>query len=304
MKANQKARPCRIAILSQDPTLYSTRRLKEAAAKAGHEVRLIDYLRCTLAVRSGKPQIVYQGDTLEDIDAVIARVGATYTAFGAAVVRHCETMGIYTANRSDAILSARDKLRSLQILSSTGIGMPLTGYAHASQDHNALTGLVGTAPLVIKLVEGTQGIGVVLAETEGAAKSVIEAFRGLGANFLVQEFIKESAGQDLRCFVVGGKVVAAMLRKASGDEFRANIHRGASAEPATLSAAETETAVKAAAALGLEIAGVDMLRSTRGPLVIEVNASPGLEGIEKTTGVDVAGAIISQVALQALSSAR
>ena len=294
--------PLRMAILSQDPTLYSTRRLKEAALAAGHDVRLVDYLRCCLVVKSGKPEITYQGVTLGGLNAVIARVGASYTGFGATVVRQFEAMGVYTANRSDAILSARDKLRSLQVLSQAGIGMPLTGHAHANMDHAELMRMVGGAPMVIKLVEGTQGIGVVLADTDSAAKSVIEAFRGLDADFLVQEFIKESSGQDLRCFVVGGKVVAAMLRKASGDEFRANIHRGASAETATLTAEETRTAIESARALGLDIAGVDMLRSKRGPLVIEVNASPGLEGIEKTTGVDVAGEIIKWVTAKALRS--
>lgn len=233
---------------------------------------------------------------IEDYDVVIPRIGTGNTAYGTAVVRQFELMGTWASNSAESILNARDKLRSLQILSSAGVGMPTTGYAHSTQDHAALISHVGGAPLVIKLVEGTQGIGVVLADTASAAKSVIEAFRSLDADILVQEFIKESAGQDLRCFVVGGKVVAAMLRKASGGEFRANIHRGATAEAAQLSDAETETALRAANALGLDIAGVDMLRSSRGPLVIEVNASPGLEGIEKNTGVDVAGAIIKHVA--------
>lgn len=286
----------RIAILSQDPTLYSTRRLREAADELGHDVKLINYMRCTVHVRTGTPQISYQGDMIEDYDVVIPRIGTGNTAYGTAVVRQFELMGTWASNSAESILNARDKLRSLQILSSAGVGMPTTGYAHSTQDHAALISHVGGAPLVIKLVEGTQGIGVVLADTASAAKSVIEAFRSLDADILVQEFIKESAGQDLRCFVVGGKVVAAMLRKASGGEFRANIHRGATAEAAQLSDAETETALRAANALGLDIAGVDMLRSSRGPLVIEVNASPGLEGIEKNTGVDVAGAIIKHVA--------
>jgi ribosomal protein S6--L-glutamate ligase len=286
----------RIAILSQDPTLYSTRRLREAADELGHDVKLINYMRCTVHVRTGTPQISYQGDMIEDYDVVIPRIGTGNTAYGTAVVRQFELMGTWASNSAESILNARDKLRSLQILSSAGVGMPTTGYAHSTQDHAALISHVGGAPLVIKLVEGTQGIGVVLADTASAAKSVIEAFRSLDADILVQEFIKESAGQDLRCFVVGGKVVAAMLRKASGGEFRANIHRGATAEAAQLSDAETETSLRAAKALGLDIAGVDMLRSSRGPLVIEVNASPGLEGIEKNTGVDVAGAIIKHVA--------
>jgi ribosomal protein S6--L-glutamate ligase len=286
----------RIAILSQDPTLYSTRRLREVADELGHDVKLINYMRCTVHVRTGTPQISYQGDMIEEYDVVIPRIGTGNTAYGTAVVRQFELMGTWASNSAESILNARDKLRSLQILSSAGVGMPTTGYAHSTQDHATLISHVGGAPLVIKLVEGTQGIGVVLADTASAAKSVIEAFRSLDADILVQEFIKESAGQDLRCFVVGGKVVAAMLRKASGGEFRANIHRGATAEAAQLSDAETETALRAAKALGLDIAGVDMLRSSRGPLVIEVNASPGLEGIEKNTGVDVAGAIIKHVA--------
>jgi ribosomal protein S6--L-glutamate ligase len=285
-----------IAILSTDPTLYSTRRLKEAAIAAGISVRLVDYLRCCLIVRSGKPEVLYQGHTVEGMHAVIPRIGASYTGFGTSVVRQFEVMGVFAANSSDAILSARDKLRSLQVLSQAGIQMPVTGHAHANQDHTDLIQIVGNAPIVIKLVEGTQGIGVVLADTDSAAKSVVEAFRGLNADFLVQEFVKEASGQDLRCFVVGGKVVAAMVRKASGNEFRANIHRGASAEPAKLTQEESIAAVASARALGLDIAGVDMLRSRRGPLVIEVNASPGLEGIEKTTGVDVAGEIIKWVA--------
>lgn len=290
----------RIAILSQDPTLYSTRRLREAADELGYPVRIIDYLRCTMHVEAGKPQVSYQDNLLDEFDAVIPRIGVKHTGYGTAVVRQFELMGIHAANNSGAILNARDKLRSLQILASHKVGLPITGYAHSPQDHHGLIRLVGGAPLVIKLVEGTQGIGVVLADTESAAKSVIEAFRGLDANILVQEFVKEAAGQDLRCFVVGGKVVAAMVRKATGNEFRANMHRGATAEVATLSAAETKTALLAAKVLGLEVAGVDMLRSARGPLVIEVNASPGLEGIEKTTGVDVAGAIIRYVAQAAM----
>ena len=285
----------RIAILSQDPTLYSTRRLREAAEEQGHDVKLMNYMRCTIHIRAGAPRISYQGDEIENYDAVIARIGTGNTAYGTAVVRQFELMGIHASNSAAAILNARDKLRCLQILAGAGIGMPATGYAHSTQDQAALVPLVGGAPLVIKLLEGTQGIGVVLADTASAAKSVMEAFRSLDANILVQEFVKESAGQDLRCFVVGGKVVAAMLRKASGGDFRANIHRGATAEAATLSGQETQTALRAAGALGLEVAGVDMLRSSRGPLVIEVNASPGLEGIEKATGVDVAGAIVNFV---------
>lgn len=282
----------RLAILSQDPTLYSTRRLKEAAQELGLDVRLIDYLRCTMTVKAGEPEIYYQGRPLVNIQAIIPRIGTGNTIYGTAVVRHFELLGTATLNSSQAILTARDKLRSLQILSREGVGIPVTGYAHSPLDHSRIIDTVGGAPLVIKLLEGTHGIGVVLAETKNAAQSVIEAFRGLNANIMVQEFIKEAAGEDIRCFVVENEVVAAMVRKSSSSDFRANMHRGATAEATTLNAEETRTALQAAKALGLNVAGVDMLRSARGPLVIEVNASPGLEGIEKTTGIDVAKAMV------------
>lgn len=282
----------RIAILSQDASLYSTRRLREAGDERGHHVRVIDYLRCYMNITAHKPQVVYQGKPLEDFDAVIPRIGASKTFYGTAVVRQFEVMGVFTANESQAISRSRDKLRCLQILSREGIGLPVTGFANSTQDIDGLIDIVGGAPLVIKLLEGTQGIGVVLAETHQAAKSVIEAFRGLDANILVQEFIKEAGGMDVRCLLVDGKVVASMKRQGAEGEFRSNLHRGGKADKIKLTPEERSTAVRAAKAMGLRVAGVDMLRSNHGPVVMEVNSSPGLEGIEKATGVDVAGKII------------
>lgn len=285
----------KIAILSQDPSLYSTRRLKEAGETQGHDMRVINYLRCYMNITSRKPTIVYNGNPLENFDAIIPRIGASKTFYGTAVVRQFEVMGVFSANESQAISRSRDKLRCLQILAREGIGLPVTGFAHATQDIDGLIKTVGGAPLVIKLLEGTQGIGVVLAETTHAAKSVIEAFRGLDANILVQEFIKEAEGADLRCFVVGGRVVAAMKRQCAEGEFRSNLHRGGSADKVKLTPEEKSTAIRSAKAMGLSVAGVDMLRSHHGPVVIEVNSSPGLEGIEQATGVDVAGRIIEFV---------
>ncbi len=282
----------KIAILSQDASLYSTRRLKEAGEARGHEVQVINYLRCYMNITAHNPTVVYQGEILDNLDAIIPRIGASKTFYGTAVVRQFEVMGVFTANDSQAISRSRDKLRCLQILSRQGIGLPVTGFANSTQDIDGLIDIVGGAPLVIKLLEGTQGLGVVLAETHQAAKSVIEAFRGLDANILVQEFIKEAAGMDIRCFVIGDKVVAAMKRQSSGNEFRSNLHRGGTAEKVKLTPEERSIAVRAAKAMGLRVAGVDLLRSNHGPVVIEVNSSPGLEGIEEATGVDVAGKII------------
>lgn len=282
----------KIAILSRKSTLYSTRRLVEAAKRRGHEVRVIDPLRCYMNITSHRPLIHYKGEVLEGYDAVIPRIGASITFYGAAVLRQFEMMGIFPLNESVAITRARDKLRSLQLLSRKGIGLPATGFAHSPDDSQDLIKMVGGAPLVIKLLEGTQGIGVVLAETNQAAASVIEAFWGLRANILVQEFIKEAEGADIRCFVIGNKVVAAMKRQAKEGEFRSNLHRGGSAVATTLSSEERATAVRAAKAIGLNVAGVDILRSNRGPLVMEVNSSPGLEGIEKVSKKDVAGMIV------------
>ena len=282
----------KIAILSQKTGLHSTRRLIEAARTRGHSVRVIDTLRCYMNITSTKPGMHYKGEDLTGFDAVIPRVGASITFYGTAVVRQFEMMGVFSVNESVAIARARDKLRSLQLLSRAGVGLPVTGFAHSPDDIQDLIKMVGGAPLVIKLLEGTQGIGVVLAETKKAAESVIEAFFGLRANIMVQEFIKEAGGADIRCFVIGERVVAAMQRQAAEGEFRSNLHRGGSASVIKITPAERAAAVQAARVIGLNVAGVDILRSSRGPLVMEVNSSPGLEGIETATGKDVAGMII------------
>ena len=285
----------KISILSRTPSLYSTNRLKEAGEQRGHDMSIIDHMRCYMDITTQNPKMLYQGDPMDKPDAVIPRIGASKTFYGTAVVRQFEVMGCFVANDSQAISRSRDKLRSLQILSKQGLGLPVTGFAHSTKDIDGLIEIVGGAPLVIKLLEGTQGIGVVLAETRSAAKSVIEAFRGLDANILVQEFIKEAGGSDIRCFVVGNKVVAAMKRQGAPGEFRSNVHRGGSTSLVKLTAEERSTAVKAAKAMGLVVAGVDLLRSERGPLIMEVNSSPGLEGIEKATELDVAGTIIDYI---------
>lgn len=280
-----------IGILSRDGRLYSTSRLKEAAIARGHDARVVDHLRCYMTVSSGTPRVYYRGEEIV-FDAVIPRIGASYTFYGASVVRQFEMMGVYPLNESQAIVRSRDKMRSLQLLTRAGVGLPVTGFAHSTQDIEGLLDSVGGAPVVVKLLEGTQGLGVVLAETKKAAESVIAAFRQLDANILVQEYIKESRGSDIRAFVVGGRVIAAMQRQAPPGEFRSNLHRGGTAEPVKLTTIERTTATKAAKAMGLNVAGVDMLRSNHGPLVVEVNSSPGLEGIEKATGIDVADRII------------
>ncbi len=282
----------KIAILSRKASLYSTRRLKEAGEQRGHEMQVIDYLRCYMNITSHRPQVIYQGAPIEDLDAVIPRIGASKTFYGTAVVRQFEMMGVFPVNESQGISRSRDKLRCLQLLARRGIGLPVTGFAHSTKDIEGLLDIVGGAPLVIKLLEGTQGIGVVLAETQQAATSVIEAFRGLDANILVQEFIKEAKGMDIRCFIVADKVIASMKRQGAAGEFRSNIHRGGSAEKIKLTPEERSTAIRAAKAMGLQVAGVDILRSNHGPVVMEVNSSPGLEGIETATGVDVAGKIV------------
>ena len=289
----------KIAILSRNTRLYSTQRLVDVARDRGHVVRVLDPLRCYVRIAPGNTSIRYKGKALRGIDAVIPRIGVTSTFYGTAVLRQLEMMGVYTPNSSDAVLRARDKLRCLQILSAKGLDMPVTVFGDNPDDTADVLAMLGDPPHVIKLNEGSQGTGVVLAEKKSASQSVIEAFRGLYANFLVQEFIGEAKGSDLRCFVVGKKVVAAMQRDASPGEFRANLHRGGTASPAILSAEERRIAVQAAAALGLGVAGVDMLRSKRGPLILEVNASPGLEGIEAATGVDVAAAIIGLLETEA-----
>ncbi|NJK38051.1 MAG: 30S ribosomal protein S6--L-glutamate ligase [Oscillatoriales cyanobacterium SM2_3_0] len=282
----------KIAILSQDANLYSTRRLKEAGEQRGHEMHVIDYVRCYMNITSHKPMVIYGGQPLEGFDAIIPRIGASQTFYGTAVVRQFEMMGVFTPSDSQAIARSRDKLRCLQLLAREGIGLPVTGFAHSTKDIEGLINIVGGAPLVIKLLEGTQGIGVVLAETYQAAKSVIEAFRGLNANILVQEYIKEAGGSDIRCFVIGDRVVAAMKRQAVEGEFRSNLHRGGKAEKVKLTPEERLTAIRAAKIMGLKVAGVDLLRSNHGPVVMEVNSSPGLEGIEKATEVDVPSRVI------------
>lgn len=282
----------KIAILSRNSKLYSTHRLVEAAKERGHEVRVIDTLKCHMDITSARPSVWYKGEQLDGFDAVIPRIGASITFYGMAVLRQFEMLGVYPVNESVAIGRSRDKLRAHQLLARAGVGLPITGFAHSPTDTMALIRLVGGAPLVIKLLEGTQGRGVVLAETNKAAESVIDAFRELDANFLVQEFVKEAKGADIRCFVVGNRVVAAMMRQAKEGEFRSNLHRGGTASVVKLTPKERATAIKAAKTMGLNVAGVDILRGKDGPLVLEVNSSPGLEGIETATGKDVAGMII------------
>ncbi len=282
----------KIAILSRSRKIYSTDRLYQAALGRGHEVQVIDTLRCYMNIATHRPTIHYRGEELEQFDTVIPRIGASITFYGTAVLRQFEMMGVFPLNESVAISRARDKLRSLQLLARKGIGLPVTGFAHSPDDTDDLIRMVGGPPLVIKLLEGTQGIGVVLAENRQAAASVIEAFRGLDANIMVQEFIRESKGADLRCFVIGDKVVAAIKRQAKEGEFRSNLHRGGSAEVVKITPEERQIATRAARVLGLNVAGVDLLRSNHGALVMEVNSSPGLEGIEKATGKDIAGMII------------
>ena len=285
----------KIAILSRNPKLYSTQRIVDAARMRGHTVRVLDPLRCYMRIAVGDLALHYKGREVGQVDSVIPRIGASVTFYGTAVLRQFEMLGVHALNGSDAILRARDKLRCHQLLAQQGIGMPRTVFGDNPDDTGDLLNLLGKPPHVIKLVEGTQGTGVVLAEKASASRSVIEAFRGLYANFLVQEFIAEAKGADIRAFVVGRKVVAAMRRQAKAGEFRSNLHRGGSAEGVELTAREVDTAVRAAAVLGLGVAGVDMLRSRHGPLVLEVNSSPGLEGIEAATGVDVAGAMIEYI---------
>jgi ribosomal protein S6--L-glutamate ligase len=282
----------RIAILSRNSKLYSTSRLVEAAKKRGHEVRVLDTLKCYMDIASMRPSVHYKGEKLEPFDAVIPRIGASITFYGAAVLRQFEMMGAYPANESVALTRSRDKLRSLQIMARAGIGLPLTGFASLPDSTRDLIKVVGGAPLVVKLLEGTQGKGVVLAETQKAAESLIDAFRELNANFLVQEFIKEAGGADIRAFVIGDRVVAAMQRQAKEGEFRSNLHRGGTAKIVRLTPEERSTAVRAARKMGLNVSGVDILRSNHGPVVMEVNSSPGLRGIEEATGKDVADLVI------------
>ncbi|NVK32124.1 MAG: 30S ribosomal protein S6--L-glutamate ligase [Gammaproteobacteria bacterium] len=282
----------RIAMLARNPNLYSHQRLLAVAQSRGHELDIINTLRCSINIASKRPQIFYQGAPLEGYDAVIPRIGASITFYGLAVLRQFEMMGVYPLNESVAIGRSRDKLRSMQLLARAGLGLPVTTFAHDPKKADEVVKLTGGAPLVIKLLEGTQGVGVVLADTDRSARSVIEAFRGADVDILAQEFIKEAGGSDIRAFVVGGKVVAAMQRQGADGEFRSNLHRGGSAKIVKISADERQTAIKAAKCLGLNVCGVDMLRSNNGPMIMEVNSSPGLEGIEKSTGLDIANEII------------
>jgi ribosomal protein S6--L-glutamate ligase len=281
-----------IVILSRDTKLYSTKRLVEAAEQHGHDVRVVDHLKCNLVIEKKKPKVIYRGEELTDVQAIIPRIGASVTFYGTAVVRQFEMMHVFSAIESQALVRSRDKLRSMQILSRAGLGLPKTVFTNYSKDVSKILEEVGGSPVIIKLLEGTQGLGVVLAENDKAAISVMEAFNGLKARVIVQEFIREAKGADIRAFVIDGQVVGAMKRQAKEGEFRSNLHRGGTAEVITLSRQEEIAALKAAKALGLGIAGVDMLQSERGPLIIEVNSSPGLEGIEKATQKDIAGEII------------
>ncbi|ASP22458.1 ribosomal protein S6--L-glutamate ligase [Antarctobacter heliothermus] len=285
----------KIAMLARNPDLYSHQRLKEAAETRGHRLDIINTLRCYMNIAARRPEVYYNGEKLEGYDAVIPRIGASVTFYGMAVLRQFEMQGVYPLNESVAIGRSRDKLRSMQLLSREGIGLPVTTFAHDPKQTEEVLQLAGGAPIVVKLLEGTQGIGVVLADTDRSAKSVVEAFRGAGVNILLQEFIKEAGGMDIRAIVVGGRVVAAMKRTGAEGEFRSNLHRGGSAQLVKLSPEERSTAVRSAKTLGLNVCGVDMLRANHGPVVMEVNSSPGLEGVEKATGLDIAGNIIEYI---------
>ena len=285
----------KIAMLARNHELYSHKRLQEAAEKRGHQLDMINTLQCYINIASRRPSIYYRGEKLPQYDAVIPRIGASVTHYGLAVLRQFEMMDVFPLNESVAIGRSRDKLRSLQVLSRVGVGLPVTTFAHDPKQTGEVIELAGGAPLVIKLLEGTQGVGVVLADTDRSAKSVVEAFRGAKVNILVQEFIKEAGGSDIRVLVVGGKAIAAMKRTGAEGEFRSNLHRCGSAVPVKISPEERSTAVRSAKAMGLNVCGVDLLRSNHGPVVMEVNSSPGLEGIEKATGIDVAGKIIELI---------
>lgn len=288
----------RIGILSRNPKLYSTKRLIEAAKERGHEVKVVDTLRCYMNITSSKPSVHYKNNGKKEtlvFDAVIPRIGASITTYGTAVLRQFEVAGVYSVNESIAIARSRDKLRAHQLIARKGIGMPITSYANRADATEDLIEFVGGAPLIVKVMNSTQGKGVLLAETNKAAESLINAFRDLETDFLVQEFIKEAGGSDIRCFVIGDKVIAAMMRKAKEGEFRSNLHRGGTANVVKLTPEERALAVRTSKIMGLDVSGVDIVRSHRGPLVLEVNSSPGLEGIEKATGKDVAGAIIRHI---------
>lgn len=289
----------KIAMLARNAKLYSHRRLVEAAEARGHTLDIINTLRCTMNITSHRPSILYNGETLTGYDAVIPRIGASITQYGLAVLRQFEMMGVWPLNESVAIGRSRDKLRSMQIFAKHGLGLPVTAFAHDPKQTDEVLKIVGGAPAVIKLLEGTQGIGVVLGETEKSAKSVIEAFRGANVAILVQEFIKEAGSSDIRVFIVGGKVVGTMMRTGAEGDFRSNLHRGGSAKAIKITPEERSTAVRAAKVMGLNVAGVDLLRSNHGPVIMEVNSSPGLEGIENASGKDIAGTIIDFIAANA-----
>lgn len=282
----------KLVMLARNPDLYSHRRLKEAAEQRGHELDIVNTLRCYMNIASRRPEVYCDGRKLGRYDAVIPRIGASVTFYGLAVLRQFEIMGVFPLNESVAIGRSRDKLRSMQLMARDGIGLPVTTFAHDPKQTGEVLKLAGDAPLVVKLLEGTQGIGVVLADSNRSAKSVVEAFRGAKVNIMVQEFIKEAGGADIRALVVGGRVIAAMQRKGAEGEFRSNLHRGGSAQPIKISPEERSTAIRAAKTMGLNVCGVDMLRANHGAVVMEVNSSPGLEGVEKATGIDVAGKII------------
>lgn len=285
----------KIVMMARNPNLYSHQRLKEAAETRGHTLDIVNTTKCYMNIATHRPEIYHNGEKLTGYDAVIPRIGASITFYGLAVLRQFEMMGVYPLNESVAIGRSRDKLRSTQLLARDGIGLPVTTFAHDPKQTEEVLKLAGGAPLVIKLLEGTQGLGVVLADTDRSAKSVIEAFRSANVNILVQEFIKEAGGTDIRCLVVGGKVVAAMQRSGAEGEFRSNLHRGGSAKTIKITPEERSTAIRSAKCMGLNVCGVDLLRANHGPVVMEVNSSPGLEGVEKATGIDIAGKIIELI---------
>jgi len=285
----------KIIILSRQPSLYSTKRLVDAGEKLGHEMQVIDHLKCNIEIEKKKPKIYYNGTYLENIDAIIPRIGSSVTFYGTAVVRQFEMMNIFSVVESQALVRSRDKLRSLQLLARAGVGLPKTVFTNFSKNVSHIVDSVGGAPLVLKLLEGTQGLGVILVDSKNSAGSVLEAFNGLETRIIAQEFIKEAGGADLRVFIVDGEIVGTMKRQGKEGEFRSNLHRGGSAKIIELTDEEAETALIAAKAMGLGVAGVDMLQSNNGPLVLEVNSSPGLEGIEKATGTDIAQKIIRYV---------
>ena len=287
--------PLNIVVLSRNRSLYSTRRLVESIENKGHTATVLDHLKCDIVIEQDNPAIYYKGEKVENVDAVIPRIGASVTFYGASVVRQFEMMGVPTAVESQALVRSRDKLRSLQVMARSDVGMPKTVFTNYSKEVKKIIDSVGGAPLIVKLLEGTQGYGVVLAPTKKAAESIIEAFHSMKARVIVQEFIQEAKGADIRAFVIGNKVVGSMKRQGKEGEFRSNLHQGGTGELIKLSKRERQVALTAAKVMGLSIAGVDLLQSERGPLVLEVNSSPGLEGIEKTTNQDIASEIISYV---------